>query len=417
MQKNQLEETQRRLTEFKLTSTYILQELDKKNEELKTTKNYVTNIINNLTDSLIVIDPDGLIKVANRASLNLLGYKESELIGKPIDIILKDQKTVSFFKNTIIKELRNGVVADNRNIDYINKENKRVPVNLSGSTVKDKDGNIADIVFTARDMQPMNELLAALEEARGDLEKKVEEGTQELRKAQTQLVQTARMATIGQFSAGIAHEVNNPLAGILNCVRVLLADPGIKDQKRGYLELTLKGLLRIENTIKQILSFSSQARFNPRPLNFNQLIEETLQFTRHRLAEKKVVLEKNLDKEIGLVSGDYQLLQQIFMNIINNAVDALSEEGGKLTITTSHRNKEIEINFRDNGKGIKKEYLDRVFDPFFTTKEIGKGVGLGLYLSYNFIQQHQGSVGIQSEEGRFTAVTIKLPILGGNDGT
>lgn len=262
----------------------------------------------------------------------------------------------------------------------------------------------------------LTELLTALEEARSGLEKNVEERTRELRQAQAQLVQTAKMATVGQFSAGLAHEINNPLAGILNCVRMLLADPGIKGQQRGYLELTLKGLFRIENTIKQILSFSGQPRFNPDLLNFNQLIEETLQFVKYRMSEKKIRLEQRLDEKIDFVSGDHHLLQQTFINIINNAVDALPEEGGKLTITTSHQSKEIEINFVDNGQGIKKEYLDRVFDPFFTTKETGKGVGLGLYLSYNFIQQHHGSISIHSEEGKFTAVTIKLPIVGVNNG-
>ncbi len=242
-----------------------------------------------------------------------------------------------------------------------------------------------------------------------EMAEKLENTNIQLKNAQTQLIQTAKMATVGQFAAGVAHEINNPLAGILNCVRSLLADPEIKGQKRGYLELTLKGLLRIENTIKQILSFSSKHEFKVMLADVNQLIKESLEFVKHRLTEQKVVLELNLSESLPKILCDPYKIQQVFLNIISNALDALTV-GGKLSISTAMIDKNIEIIFIDNGKGIKEEHLDKVFDPFFTTKEVGKGVGLGLSISYSIIQQHKGTISIKSKENQGTTVVIRLPV-------
>jgi signal transduction histidine kinase len=238
---------------------------------------------------------------------------------------------------------------------------------------------------------------------------KLEKVNSELKDTQSQLIQTTKMATIGQFAAGIAHEINNPLAGILNCIRSLLADPEIKGQRRGYLELALKGLLRIENTIRQILSFSGRQEFKLMLTDINQLLRESLEFVKHRLIEQKIILQQNLSESLPQILCAPHQLQQVFMNVINNALDALSA-GGKLSITTAVSNKNIEIKFIDNGKGIKEENLDKVFDPFWTTKEVGKGVGLGLSISYAIIQQHKGTINIKSKENEGTTVVITLPV-------
>lgn len=250
-----------------------------------------------------------------------------------------------------------------------------------------------------------NELL----QERKNLEKRVQEKTKELRDIQTQLVQSAKMAAMGKFSAGIAHEINNPLAGILNCVRSLLGTPEIKGEKRGYLELILKGLLRIENTISQVLSFSGRQGFEPRLIDINQLIKEALAFANHKLLDKKITLRQNMSELLPPVLVDPHQIQQVFMNVIANALDALPS-GGRLSVITVSKGSYIDIKFTDNGKGIKQEDLDKIFDPFYTTKEVGKGVGLGLSITYTIIQQHNGKIDIKSKENEGTAVTITLPI-------
>ncbi len=244
---------------------------------------------------------------------------------------------------------------------------------------------------------------------REKLQKKVEEKIKEIRTMERELLQSAKMAALGRFAAGIAHEVNNPLAGILNCVRTLLGDPEIKGRRRGYLELALKGLQRIENTLKQILSFSGKREFNPQRVDINRLLQESISFTIHRIREEGITLEEKFFPGLIWVWGDPHQLQQVFLNIIANALDAM-EPGGRLSISTSLNGQTVEVRFQDTGKGIREEDLERIFDPFFTTKETGKGVGLGLSISYTIIKQHQGDIEIESELNKGTTVTVTLPI-------
>jgi signal transduction histidine kinase len=241
-----------------------------------------------------------------------------------------------------------------------------------------------------------------------EMAEKLEKTNLELKNTQNQLIQTAKMATVGQFSAGIAHEINNPLGAIINYVRTTLANPEIKGQSKGYLELTLKGLFRIENIVKQILNYSGQQKFQLKTVNINQLIKDTIPFSQHKLSERKIELTLNLNNTLPDIMADSYQLQQVFINIIKNAIDAL-HVGGKLKIETSSNDKEIEIKFIDNGEGINEEELDRIFDPFYTAKEVGKGTGLGLFISYNIVQTHRGTINIKSKEGKGTTVIITFP--------
>lgn len=242
-----------------------------------------------------------------------------------------------------------------------------------------------------------------------EMAEKLEKANTELKSTQNKLIQTAKLATVGQFAAGIAHEINNPLAGILNCIRTLLADPTTKGERRGYMELSLKGLLRIENIIRKILSSSAHYDFKVDLTNINKTIDESLSFFSHRAISQKVSIQKNYDPAIPNILVDENQLQQVFTNIITNSLDAMLE-GGSLNIKTCSNKENIEIEFIDTGCGIRADYLEKVFEPFFTTKDVGKGVGLGLFISYNIIKQHNGTISIKSKEGEGTTVTITLPI-------
>lgn len=241
-----------------------------------------------------------------------------------------------------------------------------------------------------------------------EMAENLEQTNRELKNVQSQLIQSGKMSALGQFAAGIAHEINNPLGAIINYIRTAIANPEIKGQNRGYLELTLKGLFRIENIVRQILSYSVRQKFEPQPTNVNKLITESLSFAQHKLLEHNIEINLNLDKSLPEILIEPNHIQQVFVNIINNAVDAISSKG-KLIIETSFNNREVRIKFIDNGGGIKKEYLDKVFDPFFSTKEVGEGTGLGLFISYSIIQVYKGTINIESEEGKGTAVIITLP--------
>jgi len=242
----------------------------------------------------------------------------------------------------------------------------------------------------------------SLEEACRDLK--------ELDKAKTeQLIQTRKLAFIGHFASGVAHEINNPLGGILNCTRMLLSSPAIKGEKRQYLELILKGLIRIENIVRRLLIFSHQRTFEPQLTDVHAVLQEALTFTEYRIREQGVEVEKVFSSPLPQIIAEPSQLQQVFMNIVKNALDAMSY-GGELRIETEKRDGNILIAFADTGGGIKKEDISRIFDPFFTTKEVGEGIGLGLSVSYGIIQQHEGSIRVESREGEGTTITLLLPI-------
>lgn len=244
---------------------------------------------------------------------------------------------------------------------------------------------------------------------------KLKKANEDLENVQEQLVEARKMASIGHFASGVAHEINNPLGGALNCTRTLLSSPGIKEEKRQYLELILKALIRIESVIKQLLTFSIQRKIETRPVKIDDVVKETLEFMEHRLREQKVRLANELPSSLPEIMADPSQLQQVFMNIIKNALDAMPS-GGKLSIKATATDSTIIMEFIDTGYGIKKEDIPRIFDPFFTTKEIGKGVGLGLAVSYGIIQQHAGVMLVKSKQGEGTIVSILLPIKKGANG-
>ena len=300
-------------------------------------------------------------------------------------------------------------------------------------------GTAATVIFVNRTVKPIADMTSAAE-AIGDgnldlhvaassndevgrlattfnlMTGKLKQAREELHDVQEQLVQTGKLASVGQFTAGIAHEINNPLGGTLNCVRRLLSSPQIRGEERQYLELTLKGLGRIESIIRQLLTFSDQRKFDLGPTDIDEVIEESLALTEHRCREQKVKIEKRLAGSLPAVSADASQIQQVFMNVIKNALDAMPT-GGRLNINSTcqageeeRSGRSVNIEFADTGPGIKKKEIARIFEPFFTRKDVGKGVGLGLWVSYGIIQRHGGMISAHSKEGEGTTISIRLPV-------
>lgn len=247
-----------------------------------------------------------------------------------------------------------------------------------------------------------------LESERDLLEQRVDERTRELRQTQAQLIQSTKMAAIGRFSAGIAHEINNPLGAIINFARTLLGNPELKEQNRGYVELILKGLFRIENVVKQVLLHTVKAKGELASTDIHAVIHETLAFTRHKLEEKQIQIRLDFDETLPPLLLEAAQIQQVFTNIVHNAIDAMGT-GGRLMIR-SRRGKMVRIQFIDNGDGIAPDNLDQLCDPFFTTKEVGRGTGLGLFICYRILQFYDGNLTIKSKEGKGTQVVVELPL-------
>ena len=255
-------------------------------------------------------------------------------------------------------------------------------------------------------------LLKELDKKNREVSETIKTRTAELKEAESRLSQAAKVAALSRFSAGIAHEINNPLGAVINYIRTTLADPELKPDARNYLEQSLKGLFRIDNVVKQILSYSG--RQNLEPVDINKLILELSEFNKFRLKEKSIQLSLKLSASLPRTYADPSQLNQVFTNVIKNSTDAMEKTERKdLSITTSAETESISIIFKDSGKGISAEHRDKIFTPFFTTKDVGEGTGLGLFISYNIIQVLRGTLEIQGIPEGGTAVVINLPVFKG----
>jgi len=230
----------------------------------------------------------------------------------------------------------------------------------------------------------------------------------ELERAHAHMVQTEKMAAMGKLAAGLAHEINNPLGGVLTCLETLRQNFQDEQVRTKYLDLIHSGLERIRRTVKQLLNFGKQRSFQLEPTDINALMNRTLEVTSHQLSSNNISLHRDLDQGLSKIMVDPHQLLQVFVNLILNAIAAMPE-GGDLWIKTGQENGRVSVAIRDNGCGIPEENIDRIFDPFFSTKDTGQGTGLGLSVSYGIIYDHGGKIEVESEKGMGSEFTILLP--------
>jgi signal transduction histidine kinase len=214
-----------------------------------------------------------------------------------------------------------------------------------------------------------------------------------------------KMASLGQLTAGIAHEINNPLGGLLNCVKTMEEEPENLELHKRYLPLLDKGLRRIEHIMRQLLNFGRKAPLTFSKVDIDEVIRECFELLEYRLKNIALTLDLNLSGQFCI---DVEALRQIIVNTSLNAIQAMPQ-GGSLTLRTKRIYNRIVIVIKDSGVGIAPEVKNRIFDPFFTTKEVDEGTGLGLAVTYSLIQQMGGSIDVESELGRGTVITISIP--------
>jgi signal transduction histidine kinase len=236
----------------------------------------------------------------------------------------------------------------------------------------------------------------------------------EKRKMEEQLMQASKLASLGKLTAGISHEIGNPLASISSLVqelRALSSDPGDNGDFTGESLRTINS--HIERIAKIVRSLGDFARISTRektPSDIAELLDRTIGLVRYDKRFKNIQLTAQVDDIPPVVLNPDQM-QQVFLNMMLNALDAMPE-GGKLTISVKMKRGLVEIVFSDSGTGIEDGVIDRIFDPFFTTKPLGKGTGLGLSICYGIIKEHNGSISVKSRKGQGAAFTIRLPVKG-----
>ncbi len=242
------------------------------------------------------------------------------------------------------------------------------------------------------------------------LEQRVEERTQELQQVQNQLIRAGKMAALGELAAGVAHEINNPLTGVLTFSSLILKKIDENHPWRKDMENIVQQTTRCRNIVKALLDFARQRKPDKRESDIHLLIDRTLTLVENQARFQNIKIVKEFKPDIPMLFIDGDQLQQVFMNIVINAADAMGENGGTLTIRTGIHNGMVEISFTDTGCGINKDHLPKIFTPFFTTKETGKGTGLGLAISYGIIETHGGDIEVVSEPGKGSTFRIKLPV-------
>jgi two-component system NtrC family sensor kinase len=233
----------------------------------------------------------------------------------------------------------------------------------------------------------------------------------ELSATQQQLIQSEKMASVGQLAAGVAHEVNNPLGTILLYSHMLLEKLGNKDARREELEIIAKEATRCRDIVRGLLDFARQRKLQIENIDLNKIVSEVLALAEKQPSFQKVEVIKALEPSLPLMSGDPIQLKEVFLNIVSNAGEAMPE-GGKMMVSSRFNNGggNVEVVIRDTGLGIPAENLNKIFMPFFTTKKIGQGTGLGLAIAYGIVKMHRGSIDVESKPKEGTTFVVKLPL-------
>ena len=235
---------------------------------------------------------------------------------------------------------------------------------------------------------------------------------------QGRLIQSESLASIGQLVAGIAHELNNPLASASSFIQTDIELINEQQDKRKIdqevlqdLTYSLKELNKTKDIVKSILDLSRQTQTFEESVNMNDVIEDALRVLYNSYKHLQVTIEKNFDPSIPNIEGNFSNLGQVLINMIKNALHALPDGRGRISLSTSyqHETDRISVECRDDGHGIQPEVMKDIFKPFFTTKDVGTGTGLGLYVSYEIIKKHEGDISVSSEVGKGTTFTIELP--------
>jgi signal transduction histidine kinase len=246
----------------------------------------------------------------------------------------------------------------------------------------------------------------------------IKEAYQDLKEAQEQVVWTEKLASLGKLAATIAHEINNPLAGVLNYIRLMikiLARNRVSHEKlediARYLKLVESEIARCGEIVKDLLAFSRRTKIAIESNRIEDIIDKTLNLISHDLEMKEIQLQKSIELNLPKVQCDFKQIQQVFLNLVYNASEAMAN-GGTLTVTANRASgsKEfLEVVISDTGSGIAKEDMENIFDPFFTTKEEEKGMGLGLSVVYGIIAKHNGTIEVESELGKGSTFKVRLP--------
>ena len=350
--------------------------------ELHRERDFSGKILNNTQSLILVADTAGLISYANRR-WSEAGFEQRDVLGRPL-VALAAPGFVAPLAEAIRHTLE-GQQVDNLELQIVRGNGSPGQFSANLSPMRDEHGNIVSIVAVLTDITDSAVL-------RG------------------KLVHSEKMAAVGQLVSGVAHEVNNPLTAILGFADLLMENPDLPESVRKDLRIILQEAQRTKQIVQNLLSFARQMPPQRNPVQLNSVLRRTIQLRSYDFTSHGIEVIEHLDEGLPEVIGDAHQLQQVFLNILNNAYDSAHEVGrpARIEIMTAKFGETVEVSFCDNGAGISQP--DRIFDPFFTTKEVGKGTGLGLSICYGIVKEHGGEILCHNNTGGQGATFIvRLP--------
>ena len=372
-------------------------------------------ILKSAGDGIIGVDTDGLILFANESAQDMLGWKFEEMRGKRLHPLMHHtrpdgspypvQECPMYEAFTLSKESQ----VDNEIL--WRKDGSSFFVIYSARPMI-RNGRTEGAVITFKDITERKKIELEIRTLNAELEVRVEQRTAELRSAQERLIQSEKMSAVGQLAAGVAHEINNPLGIILGFAQGLVKRLKENDPAGMPLRSIERETLRCKDLVQELLIFSRSSKIEEEDLDINEALGGALSLIFARARTQGVEIVRELSQGLPTIPANKGKIQQTLINLANNSLDAMPA-GGTLTIRTAlslKRPGHVEIRVQDTGHGIPKEIQPRVLEPFFTTKEVGKGTGLGLAVVYEIVKKHNGSLEMESAEGKGTLFSIFLPI-------
>ena len=350
--------------------------------QLQRERDFNQKILNTTQSMILVLDTAGLISYANRRCYEA-GYRKDELIGHRLVEWVESSHRNDF--DAALQTTAHGQQVDNLELRARRADGSLGHFSISLSPMRDEANQVNSVVVVMTDITD-----AAL--------------------LQAKLAHAEKMATIGRLVSGVAHEVNNPLAAILGFTDLLLENPEMPTAAREDLQIILQETQRTKEIVQDLLSFARQRPTQKEPVNVNAVLRQTIKLRSYDFSSHGVEVSEDFEANLSPTLGDAQQLQQVFLNILNNAYDAIQESGnhGRIRIRTRRAEDDIEVAFIDNGTGVADP--ERIFDPFFTTKQAGKGTGLGLSICYGIVRAHGGEILCWNNEGENgSTFVVRLP--------
>ena len=357
-------------------------EQERLTNEVRRVERHLASVVECANDLVVSTDAAGRILTWNRAAEAISGWPTNEIIGRELVTLCPEAQQPSMAD--MLDRLVRGHSTPNLELNLITRDGRVVAIAWACSLMRDNQEQIIGCVAVGRDLT-------------------------EQRRLEGQVLQASKMAALGIMAGGIAHEVRNPLAIIAATSQLAAEADDDAELRHACLERIQAGTQRASQIIENLLKFAQPARGRLERLDVAAALAETLDLLANQLTMQRVKIEVALAPELPKVNGNRGLLQQVFTNLILNACQAMPQ-GGRLSIAGRvEPGGKLALSFNDTGQGIPPDHLDKLFDPFFTTLPVGQGVGLGLAISYSIIQQHQGTIEVESRPGGGSTFTTVLP--------